>query len=489
MTNLFYDAHAWPANSTDLGRQYTLTGTASVSSSGGPYGNPYITALGSASEVVIERTTSGAGTPKQVRLRFWGKMDKTGTPAPSASSSDMVYFLNTTAAVACSMTFRPSVDTLGFYRGAGSNLIDDEVFDADDGVWKHYEIHLQIGDADGAVRVWVDTVLKLTADNTDTDAAATSGNTITGFGFKANRVDNSNYVNFSIADVVIDDGTFGTQLGKHRMSVLVPTSDDSVQFTRSTGSDSYALLDENPVGTSDYVQSSTLNQQDTFNMSDLPYTPATIWCVEVDSWCLRSSGTSCTLTSVLVSGATTDLGAGTSLGTTLTTARERFDLDPNTGAAWTASGVNALKSGHKLTATAGSGVARVYNHQLTVVHSLQEAVLNADSFAINVIPTASTKDIGGASSAVSVAVAVQAAAAGYSMSAVSVAVAVSMVAAGLQASYNLAAAAVSVAVSVSNAALVELIRQVIRRIAPYAPVHTAFDRLFSARTKRDPLRK
>jgi hypothetical protein len=56
--------------------------------------------------------------------------------------------------------------------------------------------------------------------------------------------------------------------GVRLLKTVRPTSDASVQFTRSTGSTSYTLVDEQTLATSDYVESGTDGHIDRYGFAD-----------------------------------------------------------------------------------------------------------------------------------------------------------------------------------------------------------------------------
>jgi len=82
------------------------------------------------------------------------------------------------------------------------------------------------------------------------------------------------YVNLFLStanqDVLWDDITIGTGdwPGDIRYDLLVPDSDDSVEWTPSTGVDNYALVDEVPPSDVDYVSSGSSGEIDRYTLGD-----------------------------------------------------------------------------------------------------------------------------------------------------------------------------------------------------------------------------
>ncbi len=110
-------------------------------------------------------------------------------------------------------------------------------------------------------------------------------------------------------------------------------------------------LANNPaLGDLSYVYSDTVNDEDLFTFGALSVTPDTIYTVAVKGNIRREAGGSPTLDFRTKSGGTTSSGGTTGIGpgATYEWRGSFFPLDPNTGVAWTASGLNAATSGMKI---------------------------------------------------------------------------------------------------------------------------------------------
>ena len=79
-----------------------------------------------------------------------------------------------------------------------------------------------------------------------------------------------------------------TRLGESRVAVLYPSADTAhADWTPSTGTDHYALVDETTVNSdTDYVASGTVGDLDLYEVGDLPFTPESIHAVQVTT-CAR----------------------------------------------------------------------------------------------------------------------------------------------------------------------------------------------------------
>lgn len=139
-------------------------------------------------------------------------------------------------------------------------------------------------------------------------------------------------------------------LGDCRIDTLYPTSDGNYsQFTPSTGTTHYTLVDETTPNTSDYNESSTLNHIDSYGMGNLPTSPSTIYGVQVCDAALKDDAGARGLSPFIRSSTTDSVGTELALSTGQLYATAIWETDPATSAAWTASGVNAAEVGGKVT--------------------------------------------------------------------------------------------------------------------------------------------
>ena len=110
-------------------------------------------------------------------------------------------------------------------------------------------------------------------------------------------------------------------------------------------------LANNPaLGDLSYVYSDTVNDEDLFTFGALSVNPDAIYTVAVKGSIRREAGGSPMLDFRMKSGGTTSSGttAGIGPGATYEWRGSFFPVDPNTGVAWTASGLNAATSGMKI---------------------------------------------------------------------------------------------------------------------------------------------
>ena len=216
------------------------------------------------------------------------------------------------------------------------------------GTWYYIEFKVVCNGTTGSYELRVDGVSKLSASGTNTKAGSHNYHDrfqMVGQSSGACRFD----------DLYILDGSGSANndfLGKRRVVGLFPTSDVGgyQDFACSSGSDHYALVDENPVNDdTDYVQSSTTGHKDLWNHSALSGTGTSIAGIQINTMAKESDATSLALSTLVKSGAAEDAGTGEVIASaTYRCLRRISETDPATGVAWTVSGLNAAQFGVKV---------------------------------------------------------------------------------------------------------------------------------------------
>jgi hypothetical protein len=137
-----------------------------------------------------------------------------------------------------------------------------------------------------------------------------------------------------------------TKLGECRIDVLRPTADTGTKdFTASTGTSNFAMVDDTTFDTSDYVQAAAAGNKDLYDVADLSFNPASIYAVNLLSFVKKDDATTRTFRSNLKSSSTTHNGATIGLSTSYVIYSDIIETDPATSTAWTQSGVNAVQIG------------------------------------------------------------------------------------------------------------------------------------------------
>lgn len=169
--------------------------------------------------------------------------------------------IETSAGQAIYMVFNQSTYNWDAYGSAGK--VADGTIQINDATpqWHHYQIHIVISSTGtGVVQTKIDGVL----DVNYSGATASSGG-------HCDFIRLSGGTNVVGATCRIDDLIFGTGdwPGDLRIDPIYPTADTADEdWLLSTGSDSYALIDEVPMSESDYLYTTTDGDQTIVEMSD-----------------------------------------------------------------------------------------------------------------------------------------------------------------------------------------------------------------------------
>jgi hypothetical protein len=219
--------------------------------------------------------------------------------------------------------------------------------------WAYLEVGAVLSATVGTITVKVNgtTVLALTGLNNCGGTGTVCG--AWGNGHQAGQGGNAG--SFSMMHHYFADNSGGspwnTYLGDVRVQTLLPTSNDTVQFTpNGLGANWQNAAAVPPVPGSDFNSDATTTAQDTFNTASLAASITTILGVNVKVLEEKSDAGARSLQTVLKSGATTVTGTSTAMQQTPQQLRTMYQTDPNTSAQWTASNVNAAKPGYKVSA-------------------------------------------------------------------------------------------------------------------------------------------
>jgi len=139
--------------------------------------------------------------------------------------------------------------------------------------------------------------------------------------------------------------------------LIKPESDDSVQWTPSTGADNYAMVDDDAQdGDSTYVETTTAGHKDIYEFEDVPGTVTTINAVSLVLVAKKVDPSGLTQVQMLSVQDSTERNAGDVV--TLTNAYPSVPLDAKyrilttcpDGTAWTPAKLNAIKWGFEAVA-------------------------------------------------------------------------------------------------------------------------------------------
>jgi hypothetical protein len=213
--------------------------------------------------------------------------------------------------------------------------------------WHYMECRVIISDTVGVVEVRMDgsstPVINFSGDtrnggtSTNIDYLGGSGSGATGY----NEWDDM-YVVDTLGAI---NNTF---LGDVRVYTLAPNGNGAYsQFVGSDGNsvDNYLLVDEAPYNTADYVGSPTTGQRDSYLLTDLPATVATVFATQSRAIVAKSDAGAASIKQSIRVAATDYDTAATVLSTTWIDLVTLYETNPNTGVQWTAAGVNGAEIG------------------------------------------------------------------------------------------------------------------------------------------------
>ncbi len=164
--------------------------------------------------------------------------------------------------------------------------------------------------------------------------------------------------NASISELDYDDcylcdgsgsAPLNTFLGDIRVDVRMPTADGATaEWTPSTGSDNYAMVDEIPPdGDTTYNSTTVVDNIDTFTVEDAPVVGATILAVQQCTYVKKSDSGTTTIAAVVRSGGTDYDQDNYNPTTSYAFAVQAIPEDPDTSAAWVEADFNAAEFGYK----------------------------------------------------------------------------------------------------------------------------------------------
>ena len=242
---------------------------------------------------------------------------------------------------------------IGFRNGNNEDQGSSAVGAVPMGTWCYIEVKVVFHPTAGTVDIRVNgtSVLSLTAKDTvnnigDNDCGTMNICTATSGSIHDVYID----------DLVIMDSTGSTNnafLGDVKVVALLPNGNgNSSQMTGSDGNstDNYLLVDDDPVVTTDYVESSTVNDHDSYAMENLGFTPTSVYGVQVSLVAQKDDTGARSMKPMLRTGSTDYYGTQVALSTSWAAIREIWDVNPNTTNAWTGTEIDGIEVGQEVSA-------------------------------------------------------------------------------------------------------------------------------------------
>jgi hypothetical protein len=274
-------------------------------------------------------------------------------PSAYAANGQLIQLMDS-GTVQCTL-FLNTDGTLSVFRSTSTAVTDGtSVASIPTGSFSYIEFKVTIADSisAGSCKVRLNGVDIITVA-TGQDLKATSNTTANSLRLSSSSTLASTVLLFD--DFYLCDATGSTNndfLGDVRVDAIYPTADGNYsQFTPSTGSDHYALVDETTPNTTDYNDGTTVGHRDSYAMGNLSaLTSQTVYGVQVNAAILKDDAGAKSAATFVRSSSTNGDGASAALSTSQVYVSQVFETDPNGSIAWTETTVNAMEAGVLVTA-------------------------------------------------------------------------------------------------------------------------------------------
>ena len=230
---------------------------------------------------------------------------------------------------------------LFLWVGAETNAVATFATPLPPGGWHYVEMEAHILASGGVLNLYLDGIEVATF----TGVVSATACTYISFGLNGNFV--SSVFTQDYGDIYAVN--VATRVGECQVVPLVPNSDQQKQWTPLTGSTNYPMVDTLPCdGDAAYVFSNTANQEDLYGTAGLPFTPVSIFAVQVRVAARKDDSATRTMATSLSSGGTLVHGTTFAVSGSYQYQRDIYPTDPHTSAAWLQAGVNAAQIGQKV---------------------------------------------------------------------------------------------------------------------------------------------
>jgi hypothetical protein len=246
-----------------------------------------------------------------------------------------------TGAVLGVLNINPGTQRIEAYTGAGAVLVGTGTHTLVNDTLYHIQVHVTIANAGGVLDVKLDDNVEITFVG-DTQPGADT--TVTRYRWTS--------VSTSYFDSLTINNTTGaidnTWPGILRFQRMLPTGPGNYvnNWSRNTGANNWDAVDEVPHDSdTTYLFTTTANLYESFSMADHTLTNAVFKALLTAAIAKKDSGTVQLALGIRDNDNSTDyFGANSTLGTSYGVVEERRTVDPSTGVAWVAAGLNATES-------------------------------------------------------------------------------------------------------------------------------------------------
>lgn len=291
-------------------------------------------------------------TTQSVRMKFYGSTAPISTSevgmgfhwkATSIDNVDLAGLVDTDGT-----RFQANLRVVGgrLHLYVGSTLFKDLGYTLVTNEWYFFELKTVVNATTGSYTVRVDGTTIDSGTSVDT---SDGGNGVIGF-VQFGGFNDCFYDNIYAFDNQGGANDVKDFLGPITVITLKPNADgDDEQWTTSTGTDSFALVDEDAPHDDDttYIESGTSTNRTLFTYED-PGTPAftNYYGLQVNTVARETDATNFSLINTFKQNATLYPETSQAIsGQTFENYGNVLDVDPDTGTAWTDTGIDALQAG------------------------------------------------------------------------------------------------------------------------------------------------
>jgi hypothetical protein len=229
---------------------------------------------------------------------------------------------------------------LAAYKGAGTQMgVTSAMGVILANTWHYAEIEWAISATVGVFNVWVDGVKVIANTGLNNNAAGANVDTI--------AIQCSSNGTTTIVDDFYYTTGAATRLGESRVETLRPAADTATKnWTPNSGTTNFSRVNELVCdGDTSFVSATAVATADLYTVGALSSTPANIYAVQLTAFSYKTDATTRAINLVAKSGATSSPGGNLPLPASYAKFERVLEIDPNTGASWTAAAVNALQIG------------------------------------------------------------------------------------------------------------------------------------------------
>lgn len=238
------------------------------------------------------------------------------------------------------------VDAAGAGHDIAESTSDQPISAA---TWYFIELEVVFNGTTGSWLLKVDGTEKLNSTSKDTIPTGVSTNWRYVEFRSAGQVTLSDNARFDDIYICDSTGSINNQLlGEAKITISQPNGDTATEdFTPSTGSDSYALIDEQEPNDADYVESGTNGHKNLHDYSNVSVA-GTIHGINVRTRAQKTGAQDVRLISKAKSGATNSDGSEEPASPDLVEHSRILETDPNTSSKWIESNLNSAQFGFEV---------------------------------------------------------------------------------------------------------------------------------------------